>query len=105
MLPYLGQGACQAIEDGAVLATALSAEPDDLSIGLARYEQARRPRASRVVLAARERGSSNHLSSPLTAWKRDITIALRRRFGKDTEGRGAAWIPEYDATSPEVLAS
>ena len=25
MLPYLGQGACQAIEDGAVLATALSA--------------------------------------------------------------------------------
>ena len=26
MLPYLGQGACQAIEDGAVLATALAAE-------------------------------------------------------------------------------
>ena len=29
MLPYLGQGACQAIEDGAVLATALEAEPED----------------------------------------------------------------------------
>jgi hypothetical protein len=57
------------------------------------------------VLAARERGASNHLSSPLTAWKRDITIALRRRLGKDTEGRGAAWIPEYDATSPDVLTS
>jgi 2-polyprenyl-6-methoxyphenol hydroxylase-like FAD-dependent oxidoreductase len=95
----------QAVEDGAVLATALSAEPHDLSVGLARYERTRRPRASRVVLAARERGASNHLSSPLTAWRRDITIALRRRFGKDTEGRGAAWIPEYDATSPDVLAS
>jgi salicylate hydroxylase len=105
MLPYLGQGACQAIEDGAVLATALSAEPDDPNIGLARYERARRPRASRVVLAARERGASNHLSSPLTAWKRNVTIAVRRRFGKDTEGRGAAWIPEYDATAPDVLAS
>jgi salicylate hydroxylase len=46
MLPYLGQGACQAIEDGAVLATALSAEPNDPSLGLARYERARRPRAS-----------------------------------------------------------
>jgi hypothetical protein len=57
------------------------------------------------VLAARERGASNHLSSPVTAWKRGITIALRRRFGKDTEGRGAAWIPDYDATSPDVLAS
>jgi salicylate hydroxylase len=105
MLPYLGQGACQAIEDGAVLATALSAEPDNPTTGLERYERTRRPRASRVVLAARERGVSNHLSSPLAALKRDVTIALRKRFGRDTEGRGAGWIPEYDATSPDVLAS
>jgi salicylate hydroxylase len=105
MLPYLGQGACQAIEDGAVLATALSAEPDDPPRALERYERTRRPRASRVVLAARERGVSNHLSSPLAALKRDVTIALRKRLGRDTEGRGAGWIPEYDATSPDVLAS
>jgi salicylate hydroxylase len=105
MLPYLGQGACQAIEDGAVLATALSAEPDNPTEALQRYERTRRPRASRVVLAARDRGVSNHLSSPLAALKRDVTIALRKRFGKDTEGRGAGWIPEYDATSPDVLAS
>jgi hypothetical protein len=57
------------------------------------------------VLAARERGLSNHLSSPLATWKRDLKIALRRRFAKDSEGRGAGWIPEYDATSPDVLAS
>jgi salicylate hydroxylase len=105
MLPYLGQGACQAIEDGAVLATALKAEPQDPATALQRYERTRRPRAGKVVIAARERGLSNHLSSPLAALKRDVTIALRRRFGKDTEGRGAAWIPEYDATSPDVLAS
>ncbi|HEY1510157.1 MAG TPA: FAD-dependent monooxygenase [Solirubrobacteraceae bacterium] len=105
MLPYLGQGACQAIEDGAVLATALAAEPDDPTLGLQRYERTRLPRASRVVLAARERGLSNHLSSPLATWKRDLKIALRRRFAKDSEGRGAGWIPEYDATSPDVLAS
>ncbi|MBV9366415.1 MAG: FAD-dependent monooxygenase [Solirubrobacterales bacterium] len=105
MLPYLGQGACQAIEDGAVLARALSTERDDPVAGLARYERTRRPRASSVVLAARERGLSNHLSSPIAAWRRDLTIALRRRLGKDREGRGAAWIPEYDATAPDVLAS
>ena len=29
MLPYLGQGACQALEDGAVLAAALTAEAAD----------------------------------------------------------------------------
>ena len=35
MLPYLGQGACQAIEDGCVLAAALAAEPDDPVAALA----------------------------------------------------------------------
>ena len=61
--------------------------------------------ASRVVLAARARGVSNHLSSPLAALRRDVSIALRKRLGRDTEGRGAGWIPEYDATSPDVLAA
>jgi len=106
MLPYLGQGACQAIEDGAVLATALSAEASDPVIGLARYERTRRPRASRVVLTSRERGLSNHLTSPWAAWRRDLLIAWRRRVNRrDPEGRGAAWLADYDASSPDVLAS
>jgi len=106
MLPYLGQGACQAIEDGAVLATALSAEAADPVTGLARYERTRRTRASRVVLAARERGLSNHLTSPWAAWRRDLTIAVRRRVNRrDPEGRGAAWLADYDASSPDVLAT
>jgi salicylate hydroxylase len=104
MLPYLGQGACQAIEDGAVLATALTAEAADPVAGLARYERTRRPRASRVVLAARERGLSNHLTSGWAAWRRDLTIAWRRRVNRrDPEGRGAAWLADYDASSPDVL--
>jgi salicylate hydroxylase len=106
MLPYLGQGACQALEDGAVLATALAAEAADPVTGLARYERTRRPRASRVVLAARERGLSNHLTSPWAAWRRDLLIAWRRRVNRrDPEGRGAAWLAAYDATSPDVLAA
>jgi 2-polyprenyl-6-methoxyphenol hydroxylase-like FAD-dependent oxidoreductase len=104
MLPYLGQGACQAIEDGAVLATALSAEPADPVAGLDRYERTRRPRASRVVLTARERGLSNHLTSPWAAWRRDLSIAWRRRVNRrDPEGRGTAWLAGYDASSPDVL--
>ncbi|HUA47572.1 MAG TPA: FAD-dependent monooxygenase [Solirubrobacteraceae bacterium] len=105
MLPYLGQGACQAIEDGCVLAAALAAEPDDPVAGLALYERSRRPRASQVVLASRERGVSNHLASPLAALRRDVSIAVRRRFGRDPDGRGTGWIPEYDASSPDVLAA
>jgi salicylate hydroxylase len=104
MLPYLGQGACQALEDGAVLATALSAEAADPVTGLARYERTRRPRASRVVLTARERGVSNHLPSRWAALRRDVSIAWRRRVNKrDPEGRGAGWLASYDATSPDAL--
>jgi salicylate hydroxylase len=106
MLPYLGQGACQAIEDGAVLATALSAEASDPVTGLARYERTRRPRASRVVLAARERGLSNHLTSGWAAWRRDLLISWRRRVNRrDPEGRGAAWLADYDASAPDVLTA
>jgi salicylate hydroxylase len=104
MLPYLGQGACQAIEDGCVLAAAVAAEPGDPVAALGLYERSRRPRASRVVLASRERGVSNHLVSPWAAWRRDVSIAVRRRLGRDPDGRGTGWIPEYDASSPDVLA-
>jgi salicylate hydroxylase len=104
MLPYLGQGACQAMEDGVVLAAALAAVPDDPLDALRVYERARLPRANRVVLSARERGEDNHLVSPWAAWKRDALIALRRRFGADRTGRGGGWIFDYDAGSPSVLA-
>jgi len=93
-------GAGQVIEDGAVLATALSAEAADPLTGLARYERTRRPRASRVVLAARERGLSNHLTSRWAAWRRDLLIAWRRR-GEPARSGGA----DYDASSPDVLAA
>jgi salicylate hydroxylase len=106
MLPYLGQGACQAMEDGCVLAAALAALPDDLPGALQLYERVRLPRANRVVLSARERGEDNHLVSPWAALKRDALIAVRRRLGIDrTGGRGGAWIFDYDAGSDTVLAA
>jgi salicylate hydroxylase len=103
MLPYLGQGACQAMEDGCVLAAALDSMPDDLPGALQRYERSRRPRASRVVLSARERGEDNHLASPWAALKRDALIAWRKRFSKDRSGRNSGWIFDYDAGSDAVL--
>jgi 2-polyprenyl-6-methoxyphenol hydroxylase-like FAD-dependent oxidoreductase len=107
MLPYLGQGACQALEDGAVLANALSDRrfASDPAAALAAYERTRRPRASQVVLTARTRGVSNHLPSRWAAIRRDAAIAVRRRLNRrDTDGRGATWLADYDATSRSVLA-
>jgi salicylate hydroxylase len=104
MLPYLGQGACQAMEDGCVLAMALEAMPDDVPGALQLYERSRRPRASQVVLEARARGVDNHLVSPLAALKRDALIWIRQRISPDRGGRGLTWIPAYDPGSPSVLA-
>lgn len=104
MLPYLGQGAGQAIEDGCVLAAALDKLGDDPGRALELYERSRRPRTSRVVLTSRSRGDDNHLVSPIAALKRDMAIAVRRRLGADVTGRGEGWIAEYDAGSPGALA-
>lgn len=103
MLPYLGQGACQALEDGVVLAQALERCQDDLPAGLQLYERVRRPRASQVVLTARSRGVDNHLVSSVAQWKRDVKIAVRKRFTTDISGRNDEWIYDHDASSPEAL--
>ena len=103
MLPYLGQGAGQAIEDGCVLAAALDKHADDPIVALELYERSRRPRASRVVLTSRARGDDNHLVSPVAALSRDVRITIRRRLGRDVTGRGEGWIAEYDAGSPGAL--
>ena len=51
-----------------------------------------------------ERYSGWHESRP-AAWRRDLTIAWRRRMNRrDPEGRGAAWLADYDASAPDVLA-
>jgi 2-polyprenyl-6-methoxyphenol hydroxylase-like FAD-dependent oxidoreductase len=52
MLPTVGQGACQALEDAAVLASAVVAE-SGIEQALRRYESERVPRVRRVVGLAR----------------------------------------------------
>jgi salicylate hydroxylase len=58
MLPHLGQGANQAIEDGTALAVLLQACVEDRAVedALKRYEALRRPRTSMVQAEARKNG-------------------------------------------------
>jgi len=55
MLPFLGQGAAQAIEDGVLLGRSLS-QSSDVSSGLALYQSARKARANNILLWSRYRG-------------------------------------------------
>jgi salicylate hydroxylase len=62
MLPFLGQGASMAMEDGFALARELARTPDDVARALRTYEAERVPRTAKVQLAAREQATLLHLS-------------------------------------------
>lgn len=70
MTPNLGQGACQAIEDAAVLARQIS-EHNDLSVALQAYEAERRPRVKQIWQQSRLIGEVGQWSNPLACSFRD----------------------------------
>jgi salicylate hydroxylase len=97
MLPYLGQGAAMAVEDGCVLAAMITRHSEDLGEALVAYERMRAPRAKAAVLGSRARAKENHLASPWAQLKRDVRLALRNRFGgRDTTAFQTAWLYDYD---------
>ncbi|MGI5341467.1 FAD-dependent monooxygenase [Streptomyces sp. CA-181903] len=76
MTPFLGQGACQALEDAVTLAAALAAEPS-IASGLARYDAERRPRSQAVARAARQAGRMGpQLDRPLAIALRNTAFRL-----------------------------
>jgi salicylate hydroxylase len=99
MLPYLAQGAAQAIEDGYVLADQLDQFRNDPRAALLAYEEARRPRTSRIQLHARERGKINNATSPLARLKRDIGYRLKRLIRPKEHTYKIEWIYGHDVTA------
>ncbi|HEU4735818.1 MAG TPA: FAD-dependent monooxygenase [Solirubrobacterales bacterium] len=75
MLPVLGPGACQALEDAQALAKTLSAS-GDVPSALREYQEMRRRRAARLTIASRRIGQIAHLrAAPLRA-VRDRAVAI-----------------------------
>jgi salicylate hydroxylase len=94
MLPFFGQGAAQAIEDAAVLATCLrDAAPDSAPQALQRYEAIRRPRASQVQLMSRGKEERNHLPDGPAQRQRDAELA------RGDPLRDSAWLYGHDLAS------
>jgi len=96
MLPYIGQGACMAIEDGYVLAATIAKMPDALAEALRHYERLRLPRTRRAVLGARARGEEMHVTSRWAQLKRNVKMALHQRLGGDKTGIQLGWFYNYD---------
>jgi salicylate hydroxylase len=75
MMPTLAQGAAISLEDGFALARHLAQHRDEPARGLAGYEAERRPRASRVVLQAREQFQNNRKNPAPPPLPRDWIFA------------------------------
>lgn len=78
MLQYLGQGACQAMEDALALAErAAEAGPTAIDKALLSFEETRLPRTTRCQLAARPWGRLWHTTDPLLGALRDRVMRAR----------------------------
>lgn len=92
MLPFLAQGAAQAIEDAAALGRAFAGTADVPS-ALAAYSASRAPRAARVQQASRRQGQIYHLSGP-GAVARDLALAW---LGPQKLAARSDWLYGFDA--------
>jgi salicylate hydroxylase len=99
MLPYLAQGAAQAVEDGYVLADLLAQHRSDPHAALRAYEAARLPRTARIQLHARERGKINNATSAFARLKRDIGYRLKRLIRPKQHTYSIEWIYGHDVTT------
>ena len=96
MLPFMAQGAAQALEDGAALTSCLlqrRARPIQESLRL--YESVRKPRASRVQSLSEANKTRFHLPDGPAQRERDQQMA---RGGTDFSIRAMHWIYAHDAS-------
>lgn len=93
MLPFMAQGAAQAIEDGAALATCLG-ETFGVEAALQRYESVRLPRASKIQAMSAQNKVRFHLPDGPEQQERDRQMATQ---STDWSINAVAWIYGHDA--------
>jgi salicylate hydroxylase len=102
MLPFLAQGAAQAIEDGATLAACLAGAGADVAGALRRYERLRIPRTSRVQATSTANKARFHLPDGPAQRERDARMAAG---ATDWSYQAVAWIYAHDAAAVGQEAS
>jgi salicylate hydroxylase len=99
MLPFMAQGAAQAIEDGATLAAMLARHGADVPAALRAYEAARLPRTARIQALATAGKTRFHLPDGPAQRERDAQMA---DDAADWSLKQSAWIFGHDAGMVET---
>lgn len=99
MLPFLAQGANQALEDALVLARCLEAHAD-VATALARYEALRLERTTKIVNGSVESGRRFH--NPTLADPAAAIAYVDREWQPDKVRMRYDWLFEYDAEKVAV---
>jgi 2-polyprenyl-6-methoxyphenol hydroxylase-like FAD-dependent oxidoreductase len=94
MLPFMGQGAAQAIEDGATLKGCLLKFSNDVPAALQLYEQLRLPRASRLQGMSATNKIRFHMPDGPAQRERDAEMA---RGATDWSRAAITWLFAHDA--------
>src|SRR5207249_3075840 len=98
MYPFMGQGAAQAIEDGAALAACLAAAGDrDPATALRRYEKLRLPRVTRLQEMSRANKTRFHLPDGPAQQARDAEWAR----AADRSPDALRWLYQHDPAALE----
>jgi len=97
MLPYLGQGANMALEDGYVLARCLEQWHEQPELALAHYEAARRERTTRVVNGSAEMTGKFHNDAFADAAGAEAYVNAEWHPAKIAERYD--WIYQYEAAT------
>jgi len=100
MYPFMGQGAAQAIEDGAALAACLAAGEGDPAGALRRYEQLRLPRVTRLQQMSRANKTRFHMPDGPAQEARDAEWS---RAG-DRSPDALRWLYAHDPAALEPAA-
>jgi salicylate hydroxylase len=95
MLPFMAQGAAQALEDGVSL-TACLTKIGDVSAALSHYEKMRLPRTSRMQGMSAANKTRFHLPDGPAQQERDAKMAAG---STDFSIKAIAWLYSYDAAA------
>jgi salicylate hydroxylase len=99
MLPHVGQGANQAIEDAVALATMLGrADAESVTVALELYERVRRPHAARVQGSSRANGARYDFARA-DASQRD------RELSNQASDRAWMWDADAEAEASAAVAA